>query len=156
MEPQMDADIRRLNVADYPYQDLTFAVNGCSMTVLNEIGHGFHEKIYENALALAFEDKGLSFSQQKNYNVMFQGRSVGAFMPDFVVEDKIIVELKTIDKIGPIEKGQVLNYLRASKLALGLIFNFKNQKLEWQRIVLSKNISVNPRSSAVKKQTAGI
>ncbi len=151
----MDADIRRLNVPEYPYQDLTFAVNGCAMTVLNEIGHGFHEKIYENALALALSNKGLNFSQQKNYNVLFQGQSVGTFVPDFVIEDKIIVELKTLDKIGMVEKGQVLNYLRASKLGLGLIFNFKNQKLEWQRVVLSENISVNPRSSAVNKQMTG-
>ncbi len=149
MEPQMNADTRRLSKIDYPYQDLTFAINGCAMSVLNEIGHGFHEKIYEKALALALDSKGLKYEQQKAYNILFQGEVVGTFIPDFVIENKIIVELKTIDHIGNNEKGQVLNYLRASNLGLGLIFNFKNQKLEWQRLVLSENISVNQRSSAV-------
>ena len=127
--PQMNTDKHRLN-------EITFQVNGCAMDVLNEVGHGFHEKVYENALALSFEKRGLKFSQQKQFDVMFQGQSVGTFVPNFVVEDKVILELKTIDRIGKQETGQVLNYLRASGLQLGLILNFKNAKLGWQRVAL--------------------
>jgi GxxExxY protein len=127
--PQINTDTRGLD-------DITFKINGCAMDVLNSIGHGFNEKIYENALAVAFEKEGLQFSQQKQFNVFFEDQNVGVFIPDFVVEDQIIVELKTIECIGRYEKGQVLNYLRASKLVLGIILNFKNPKLEWQRVIL--------------------
>lgn len=128
-EPQMNTDEHRLN-------ELSFQINGCAMDVLNSVGHGFHEKIYENALAVAFEQRGISFSKQRGYELFYAGQNIGRFIPDFVIEDKIIIELKTIDHIGNNEKGQVLNYLRASGLQLGIILNFKNAKLEWQRVVL--------------------
>jgi GxxExxY protein len=137
MQPLMNADQRRFKEDDYPHQDLSFLVNGCAMSVLNEIGHGFNEKIYENAMACALQAKDILFTQQKQYNVHFQGHIVGTFIPDFVIEDKIIVEMKTVDRITDIEKGQVMNYLRVSGLSLAIIFNFKNPKLDWQRVVLS-------------------
>lgn len=129
MKPQIDTDKHGLN-------DITFKINGCAMDVLNAIGHGFNEKIYENALALAFKKRDLQFSQQENFYIKFEDHVVGTFIPDFVVENKIIVELKTVDRLGNVEKGQVLNYLRASGLSLGIILNFKNPKLDWQRIAL--------------------
>jgi GxxExxY protein len=129
LKPQINTDEHGLN-------DITFKINGAAMDVLNAIGHGFHEKIYENALAIALERKGLEFSQQSTYTLRYEGREIGTFIPDFVVENKIIVELKTIDKIGMNEKGQVLNYLRASGLNLGIILNFKNPQLDWQRVAL--------------------
>lgn len=106
------------------------------MDVLNALGHGFHEKIYENAMMIALKKAGLSISQQKSYDVHYQGESVGTFIPDIVIDNQIIVELKTIDCIGKNELGQVLNYLRVSGLPVGIILNFKNSKLEWQRVVL--------------------
>jgi GxxExxY protein len=129
MEPQINTDEHRLSAS-------TFKINGCAMDVLNTIGHGFHEKIYENAMAIALKKSGLSFSQQKAFEIFYDSHTVGTFIPDFVVENEIIVELKTIDQIGSNEKGQVLNYLRASGLSIGVILNFKNPKLEWQRVIL--------------------
>jgi GxxExxY protein len=128
-KPQINADQHELD-------ELSFKINGCAMDVLNAIGHGFHEKIYENAMIVALEGKGLRVSQQKQYPIYFQEKNVGVFIPDLIIEDRIIVELKTIDHIGNHEKGQVLNYLRASQLKLALILNFKNSKLEWQRVIL--------------------
>lgn len=127
--PQMNTDEHGLN-------DITFKINGCAMDVLNVLGHGFHEKVYENALAISFSKKELIFSKQKQFDIFFQNICVGTFVPDFVVEEKVIVELKTIDRIGSQEKGQVLNYLRATGLHLGIILNFKHSKLEWQRVAL--------------------
>lgn len=129
MKPQINTDEHRLN-------ELSFAVNGCAMDVLNTIGHGFHEKIYENAMVVAFKKRNIAYSQQHAFEVIYEQHTVGTFIPDFVVEDQIIIELKTIDKITNNEKGQVLNYLRASNLKLGLILNFKHAKLDWQRIAL--------------------
>jgi len=116
--------------------ELTFCINGCAMSVLNKLGHGFHEKIYENALALEFAHNGLDFSQQQTFDVVYRNEKIGTFIPDFVIESRVIVELKTLEKIGSNEKGQVINYLRACNLPLGLILNFKHPKLEWQRVVL--------------------
>ena len=129
VQPQMDTDLHRLN-------DVTFAINGCGMSVLNALGHGFHEKIYENALAIAFEQKGLKFSKQKSFDVKFESQVVGTFVPDFVVEEQIIVELKTVDIITDHEKGQILNYLKITGLRVGLILNFKYAKLQWERLAL--------------------
>ena len=129
MKPQINTDQHRLN-------EITFQINGCAMDVLNTIGHGFHEKIYENALAISFKKRELSFSQQHKFDIIFEDQHVGSFIPDFVVEDRVIVECKTIDKISQHECGQVLNYLRASALKYAIILNFKNAKLDWKRIAL--------------------
>jgi len=106
------------------------------MTVLNNLGHGFHEKIYENALAIEFGDQGLKFQKQPSFDVNYKGQNIGHYIPDFVVMDKIVVELKTIDKIGPNKTGQVINYLKATGLKVGVLVNFKHAKLEWKRVVL--------------------
>ncbi len=129
MEPQINTDEHRLN-------ELSFQINGCAMDVLNTVGHGFHEKIYENALAVAFQKRNIYFEQQKQYEIFYENQNVGLFIPDFVISNQVIVEIKTIDRITNNEKGQVLNYLRASGLRLGLILNFKNSKLDWQRVAL--------------------
>lgn len=129
IQPSMNADERR-------YDDLTFRVNGCAMTVLNALGHGYHEKIYENGLAVVLKKNNIHFSQQKQFNIFLENEMVGTFIPDFVIDDKIIVEMKTIDRITDHEKGQVLNYLKATGLEIGLIYNFKFAKLEWQKVIL--------------------
>lgn len=128
LKSPMNADERR-------YDEITFAINGCAMDVLNTIGHGFHEKVYENAMAVAFQKRNIGFSQQRKFVVTYEGSEVGNFIPDFVVNDTIIVELKTIDSITHHETGQVMNYLKAGKLNLGLILNFKHAKLDWKRVV---------------------
>ena len=129
--PQMNTDEHRLS-------ELTFAINGCAMNVLNNIGHGFHEKIYENAMVVALKNKGITFTQQAKFDITYQDEVVGTYIPDLLIEDQVIVELKTIDKIGKNEVGQVMNYLHASQLELGLILNFKHAKLEQKRVILTK------------------
>lgn len=119
------------------FKDEVYQITGCAMTVLNQLGHGFSEKVYENALAVEFDIKGIEFSQQPSFEVVYKEKSVGFYVPDFIVSDRVIVELKTVDKIGNSEKGQVLNYLKATGLQVGLVLNFKHAKLDWQRIVLS-------------------
>ncbi|WP_041802558.1 GxxExxY protein [Micavibrio aeruginosavorus] len=117
-------------------KDEVYDVVGCAMTVINTLGHGFLEKVYENALSIELQDKGLKIEQQKHISIFYKGQNVGEYIPDFIVNEKMIVELKTTDKIGPAERGQVLNYLKASNIRIGIILNFKNPKLEWERIIL--------------------
>lgn len=115
----------------------THRVIGSAMNVLNSVGHGFYEKIYENALIAEFESKNIPFSQQQRFSIQYLNKVVGEFIPDMLVFNRIILELKTVDKITHHEYGQVLNYLRVTQCPVGLILNFKYPKLEWKRVVLS-------------------
>ncbi len=109
---------------------------GFAFAVLNEVGHGFHEKIYENSLIVLFKLNAIAFDQQRRFPVFFRGVEVGEFIPDLIVFGSVIVDAKVIDRITDHDRGQMLNYLRLTKLRVGLILNFKNPRLEWERIVL--------------------
>jgi GxxExxY protein len=113
----------------------TEKILGCAFEVLNEVGHGLHEKIYENALAVAFRLSGIPFDQQRRYPVLFRGEQVGEFIPDLLVFGTVIVDPKVIDRITDHERGQMINYLRISKCRVGLLLNFKHARLEWERII---------------------
>lgn len=114
----------------------TEEVIGAAMEVLNVLGHGLLEKPYENALAVELGLRGIPFDQQPIYDVIYKDQAVGMYVPDLVVRSAIVVETKTIDRIGDHELGQMINYLRLTGLRVGLILNFKRAKLEWKRVVL--------------------
>jgi GxxExxY protein len=107
----------------------------CAYSVLNEIGHGYHEKPYENALVVEFQHRGIPFLQQPRYPILYRGVNVSDFIPDLVAYDKVIVDTKVIPRITDHEIGQMLNYLRVTGLPLGLILNFKHSRLEFRRVV---------------------
>jgi GxxExxY protein len=129
-------DLRTGPVSKLLLKDETHQILSCAFDVLNEIGHGFHEKIYENALTVAFMLRGIAFDQQRHFPVLFRGRPVGEFVPDLVVFGAVIADPKVIDTITDHERGKMMNYLRISKLRVGLILNFRYARLEWERIVL--------------------
>ncbi len=108
---------------------------GAAMEVLNEIGHGFHEKPYENALVIEFRLRGISYQQQKRFEILYKSEKVGDYVPDLIAYDKIIIDTKVIDKITDREIGQMMNYLKISGLRLGYILNFKHPKLQWKRVI---------------------
>ena len=113
-----------------------FDVVGCAMEVLNELGHGLLEKPYENALVVEFGLRGIPYSQQPRFDVMYKGVSVGEYVPDLITHDKLVVDSKVIERITDHEIGQMMNYLKIAGLKVGLILNFRRSKLEWKRIVL--------------------
>ena len=121
---------------DFLYREETRRILGCSMEVLNTLGHGLLEKPYENALVVEFQLQQIPFRQQARYPVVYKTQQVGLYIPDLVVYDHVIVDTKTISNIGNTEKGQMINYLKITGLRVGLIINFKHPKLEWKRIVL--------------------
>ncbi|GAB5562871.1 MAG: GxxExxY protein [Synoicihabitans sp.] len=118
------------------HADLVYRAVGCCFEVIKEIGHGLHEKPYENALVIAFEDNELAVDQQRIYPISFRGKKVGEYIPDLVVDSSVVVDTKVIERITDHERGQMLNYLRITGLRVGLIVNFKHAKLEWQRVIL--------------------
>jgi GxxExxY protein len=114
----------------------TRAIIGCAFEVLNELGHGLNEKCYENALVVEFRLRCIGFNQQRQFEVLYKNERVGLFIPDLIAYDQVIVDAKVIDRITDVERGKMLNYLRITKLRVGLILNFKHPRLEWERIVL--------------------
>lgn len=118
------------------YKDLSYKIIELALEVHNELGCGFLEKVYENALMILFDRENIPARQQAPADVYFQDKVVGQYFADIMVDNKLILELKTVDVIANIHKAQVLNYLRATGLKLGLILNFGKPRLEYKRLVL--------------------
>ena len=114
----------------------THEIVGSAFGVLNALGHGLNEKIYENALTIELLRRALAVDQQRSFDVHYLGQRVGTFVPDLIVAGKVIVDAKVVDRLGEHERGQMLNYLRITKLRVGLLLNFKHARLEWERIQL--------------------
>lgn len=108
---------------------------GCAMEVLNEIGHGFHEKPYENALVIEFRLRKIPCRQQQQFDILYKNEKVGDYIPDLIAYDKIVVDTKVIEKITDREIGQMMNYLKVTGLRLGYILNFRHAKFEWRRVI---------------------
>ncbi len=118
------------------YKDLSYKIVGLAFDVHKELGFGFLEKVYENALVVLFSENGIKATQQVPIFVPFHGQIVGEYVADIIVEDSIILELKALDRIAEIHKAQTLNYLRATNFRLAILINFGKYKLEYQRLVL--------------------
>jgi GxxExxY protein len=129
-------DLRRGGESKLLLKAETEKIIGFAFEVLNDVGHGLNEKIYENSLTVLFKLNNIVFDQQRRFHVFFRGVEVGEFVPDLIVFGSVIVDTKVIDRITDHERGQMLNYLRITKLRVGLILNFKNARLEFERVVL--------------------
>jgi GxxExxY protein len=118
------------------YKDLSYQIIGLAMEVHRKLGYGFLEKVYENSLMILFRREGIRSEQQYPIKVYFEGEVVGNYVADILIEDKIIIELKCVEKINNIHKAQALNYLKATRMRLAIILNFAKDKLQYQRLVL--------------------
>jgi GxxExxY protein len=118
------------------YRNEVFQIIGCAIEVLNTLGHGLVEKPYENALAVELGLRHIPLRQQPVFDVLYKEQKVGLFIPDLIAFDSIVVDAKVIDRITDHERGLMLNYLRITRLRVGVILNFTHRKLEWERIVL--------------------
>ncbi|MBJ6725421.1 GxxExxY protein [Geomesophilobacter sediminis] len=119
------------------HEDVTGKILEASFEVINELGAGFLESVYENSLLLALKQKGLIVDNQVPLSVKFRGENVGEFKADIVVENRVIVELKACKAIAPEHMAQTINYLRATGIQVGLLINFGNPKLEFKRLFSS-------------------
>ena len=137
MNADSQPDLHAARADLYPCREETHAIIGRAFEVLNELGHGLDEKCYENSLVVEFNLRQIAFDQQRRFEVLYKGERVGEFIPDLIAYEKVVVDAKCIDRITDHERGQMLNYLRITKLPVGLILNFKHAKLEWERIVLT-------------------
>jgi GxxExxY protein len=115
--------------------EITESIIGCAFDVHNDLGAGFLENVYENALVIALAEKGHSVQQQPALQVHFRGRIVGEFRPDLLVDDAVVVEIKAQASLVLAHEAQLLNYLRATGKGVGLLINF-GRRVEYQRRVL--------------------
>ena len=114
---------------------LTEKIIGASFAVSNQLGVGFLEKVYENAMVLELRKIGLNVEQQKAMKVYYDNQVVGQYFADLLVENKVVIELKVVEHIGLHHQAQLMNYLKASRLRFGLLINFKNTKVEVKRML---------------------
>ena len=116
-------------------KDLVYAINACVFEVYRQLGHGFLEKVYENALVREFQNRDIAVEAQVPFSVRYKGVIVGEYCADLVVDDKVIVEVKAVEQLHPAHEAQILNYLKATGKKVGLLVNFSHPKATVKRFV---------------------
>jgi GxxExxY protein len=127
-----------------PFDDLTYKIIGCAMAVHRKLGAGYREDTYQHDLAVSFVNAGVTFEAQKRYEVLDslgQGQLIGYYIPDFIIEEKVIVEIKALFGLDPSHIAQVIGYMAVSGLSLGLLINFGRRSLQYKRILPPTNIT---------------
>ena len=115
-------------------EELTGKILEASFEVINELGFGFLESVYHGALEIALNQKGVSVARNRPLDVMFRGENVGSFVADLIVDGKVLVELMAVKALAPEHQAQVINYLKATGIEVGLLINFGRPKLEFKRL----------------------
>ena len=110
-------------------------VISCAFEVSNTLGAGFFEKVYENALCVEFGRAGIPYSRQQQYGIEYKSKIVGNYIADIVVDNKLLIELKALSALNRDHEAQVMNYLKASGLSVGLLINFGTSRIGMKRIV---------------------
>lgn len=128
------------------YSDLTYKIRGAIFKVRKELGSAFKESVYHNALKEEFKRRGISFEEEKSIEIVYNGKKIGAYQPDFIVERKVIVELKSLPTITSREEKQIWYYLKGTDYRLALLVNFGGEKLEIKRWICDE--TKIPRFSA--------
>jgi GxxExxY protein len=127
-----------------PYDDLTYRIIGCAMSVHRKLGSGYRENTYQRDLEVQCTEAGLAFEAQKLFEVYDSvdgSQLIGYYIPDFVVEDKVVVEIKALKGLDNSHLAQVIGYLAVGKYPVGLLINFGLRSLQYKRILPPKNVT---------------
>jgi GxxExxY protein len=119
----------------YPEQDLTEKILRAAFAVHNALGAGFLERVYSNALAVELRAQGMALQNELPIKIRYRNMIVGDYIADLVVDGRVLIELKACASLDPVHTAQILNYLRATKIHVGLLLNFGRPKLEYRRFV---------------------
>ncbi len=125
---------------EYKFSEITEKIIGCAMKVHNTLGNGFQEVIYQRALAIELGKAGIDFVRELEMPVHYDGQEIGTRRADFLIEGKILVELKSLVNLEDVHLAQVLNYLEAYKLEVGLLLNFGSKKLQFKRLTNERKL----------------
>lgn len=119
------------------YKNESYSIIGLCMEIHNELGHGFSEVVYKDALEVLMQENGITYERERGYNVVFRGKMLPhSFYADFVVLDKIILEIKCVSALTNEHIAQTINYLKVSENKLGLLVNVARERLEYKRLIL--------------------
>ena len=125
----------RVERQDLIYPNESFEIIGAAMAVHNTIGRGFTEKVYQEALAIEFQEKGIPFQREVELHAIYKGTPLSAtFVPDFICYDKIIVELKAVKELDDMHRAQAFNYAKIADMELALLINFGESRLTYERL----------------------
>lgn len=127
--------------------DITRKIIGCAMKVHSALGNGFQEVIYQRALAIEMQKEGLEFQREMEMTIFYDGIDIGTRRVDFFEEDKVMVELKALEKLEDVHKAQAINYCEAYNIADGLLINFGAKSLEFKRVYNKKLVA--PKNNPV-------
>jgi GxxExxY protein len=125
------------NQTAYPHEDVTREIIAAAYEVHRELGRGFLEKVYERALALELQKRGLSVQAQTEIEVRYKGSIVGTYYADLLVNDVVLCEVKAVDALTTAHQAQLLNYLKATGVQVGLLLNFGSRRVEVKRMIFS-------------------
>jgi len=140
MDKKIEDDINRI----------THKIIGCAMQVHRVLGNGFQEVIYQRALAIEMRYAGLEFEREKEMRIYYRDEEVGTRRVDFFVEDRVMVELKAIEKLEEVHKAQAINYCEAYNIADGLLINFGGKSLDFKRVYNKNLVNVSNTISGLK------
>ena len=126
-----------MSTDDYPFKKECYAIIGACMELHNELGCGFLEAVYQEALAIVFEENRIPYQQEKVLDIVFRDRILKKkYVADYICYNDVLIELKATDGLHPEHTSQVLNYLKATGKRIGLLINFGTTKLQYKRIIL--------------------
>lgn len=138
MNRKILTDLERINT-DLLYGDITYKIRGAIFSVYNELGYGHKEQVYQKALEKELKERNIPFEKEANLNVKYKNEKVGNYRPDFVIEEKVILELKAVELLPKTFETQLLHYLKTTNFNLGLLVNFGSPKLQIKRIIWTPN-----------------
>lgn len=134
---------------EYKYSELSSKIIGAAMEVHKFLGNGFQEVIYQRALAIELEEKGLSFIREQEMQIEYKGISIGTRRVDFFIEDKIMLEIKAVIKLEDVHLAQAINYLEAYNLEIGLLINFGSKSMQFKRLMRKFKNNHSPSNNQI-------
>ena len=138
-------------VPDFLYEDLSYKIRGCVFNVYNTLGFGHKENVYQAALEIEFEKLKINFEREKILPVLYDGKKVGIYKPDFVIDDKIIVEMKAVPFMLKDYEAQLAYYLKGTNYKLGFLINFGGKKLDIRRRAWTPNYQHQRKSAIISE-----
>ena len=124
------------NKKNFPLKEITYQIIGIAMKIHKQLGPGFLEAVYEEALIIEFRKNKIGFKNQVSLDIYYEGYKLKKkYRADFIINDKILIEVKKIGKLTKIDEMQMINYLKAANLKVGLLLNFGGTSLQWKRII---------------------
>jgi len=133
-------EVSEMKIDPAKYKELTYKIIGAAMEVHNHLGPGHNEEVYQKALENEFKNQGLAFESQKSVSIEYKGSQVGLRFLDFVVDDRVIVEIKATSELTSLHQWQVLYYFAATEYPIALLINFGSDKLEYKRLLPNEKI----------------